>query len=309
MSRLHIACASNAGYLPHVAAMMQSLAASNSLRDITLHYLHDETVDAVMQAQLRGMADSLGLCLELQHPSPTLMGELPKAQRWSPLIWYRVFLPQLLPDLDHVLYLDADTLVLQDLRPLWHTVLDDALLAAVAQHREMEGGSDLGHLGVSKHNYFNSGVLLMDLGKMRAERISQKVIEAGAAHAGRIAFPDQDAYNLACAGRWLPLHPKWNCFASVLLAGERWQDASADLRFEEASASPAILHFEGSVFAKPWHARCLHPHRHLYLAYRARTPWPLRTLEGASLTASLLRRLPVEQQLLVARLKRHIRPE
>jgi lipopolysaccharide biosynthesis glycosyltransferase len=306
VSRLHIACASNAGYLPHVAAMLQSLAASNPLRDLTVHYLHDESLDAGMQEQLRGMAAQLGLRLELLHPASTLMGELPRFQRWSPLIWYRVFLPQLLPQLEQVLYLDADTLVLQDLRPLWHTPLEGSLLAAVAQHQAMDGGSDLQHLGVTKHSYFNSGVLLMDLQKMRAEHVSERVIEIGAAHAGRIAFPDQDAYNLACAGRWLPLHPKWNCFASVLLAGERWRQDTEDLRFEEASASPAILHFEGSVFAKPWHARCLHPHRQLYRAYRGRTPWPLLKLEGAGLAADILRRLPVEQQLLVSRLKRRV---
>ena len=46
-------------------------------------------------------------------------------------MWYRIFLPELLPDVDRVLYLDVDTLAVDSLEPLWATDLGDAPGGAV----------------------------------------------------------------------------------------------------------------------------------------------------------------------------------
>ena len=46
-------------------------------------------------------------------------------------MWYRIFLPELLPDVDRVLYLDADTIAVDSLAPLWEIDLDDSYLGAV----------------------------------------------------------------------------------------------------------------------------------------------------------------------------------
>lgn len=312
-SQLHVACSSNDRYLPHVATLMQSLAASNAPRAITLHLLHDDTLTKELRGALREAADRLGLGLTLRQPDAALVGALPPASdHYPPLIWYRIFLPELLDSVDRVLYLDADTLVMQDLRPIWSLDLGESILAAVAQPAEPEHSqAALARLGLpADAAYFNSGVLLMDLRRMREEDFGRRMIETGHAQAKEwrdsehFRLPDQDALNLICAGRWVRLHPKWNCLASLFLAHDLEDLARADdLEFAEAVASPAILHFEGSGFAKPWNYRCVHPLRHVYLAYRQRTPWPLKDLEDADLAARILRPLPPRVQLQVARLK------
>lgn len=303
---LHIACASNAGYLPHVAALMESLAASNRPADLRLHLLHDDSVTPALGQELLRAAERLGLSLRLLSPPPGLIRELPPAgQRYPALIWYRILLPELLASQERVLYLDADTLVLQDLHPLWRTELGESFLAAVPQQRDMHGGEHLaGHGLATDPRYFNSGVLLMDLRRMREEGFLQRITVIGGRLGGEVPFPDQDAYNLACAGRWRALHPRWNAFASLFLSGGVADFAADDLIYAEAVASPAILHFEGSIFAKPWHYRCVHPHRALYRAYRERSPWPLVTLDGSNLKSRLLGLLPVQQQLFLGRLRR-----
>ncbi len=45
--------------------------------------------------------------------------------------WYRIFLPDLLPEVDRILFLDADLLALDSLAPLWETDLSEHYLAAV----------------------------------------------------------------------------------------------------------------------------------------------------------------------------------
>lgn len=312
-SQIHIACGTNDRYLPHVATLMQSLAASNAMHDITVHVLHDDTVTPDHQRTLQEAAIRVGFELELLRPTAAMREGLPPSgSYYPPLIWYRIFLPELLPTLDRVLYLDADTLVLQDLHTVWSVELGSALLAAVAQPTEVRhSGAALARLGLpGDAAYFNSGVLLMNLRRMREDDFSRRMMEIGHQqteqwkHSAHFQLPDQDAFNLACVGSWTRLHPKWNCLASLFLSKEL-DDPQGDraLEFDEARASPAIVHFEGTGYAKPWNYRCVHPLRQLYLDYRKKTPWPLEHLEDADLAARILRPLPPRVQLQIARLK------
>lgn len=309
---MHIACSSDAHYLPHVATLMQSLAASNPAPTLTLHLLHDDTVTRDLQTRLHREADRLGLGLTLHRPAPASGLLPPSGSHYPALIWYRIMLPELLETLDRVLYLDADTLVLQDLRAMWSVNLDGSLVAAVAQPPETEHSTAaLARLGLpAEPGYFNSGVLLMNLRAMREEGFSRQIFEIAHAQTRRwqdsphFQLPDQDALNSVCAGKWVTLHPKWNCLASLYLSREvKPLVRNNVMGFGEAVASPGIVHFEGSGFAKPWNYRCVHPLRHLYREYRRKTPWPIEQLEGAHLAARILRPLPPSLQLRVAKLK------
>ena len=73
-------------------------------------------------------------------------------------MWLRIFLPELMPDADKVLYLDADTLAVDSLAPLWDTDLSGHALGAVTnvfQHNHVQRPAELGLSGPEV--YFNSG--------------------------------------------------------------------------------------------------------------------------------------------------------
>lgn len=214
---LHLATVSDSRFLPHVATLLNSLAAANRPHDVTMHLLHDGSVTAALQDQLRGEAARLGISIDFLQPTYEALKTLPPSSNYYPsLIWYRVLLPSLLDGLDRVLYLDADTLVLQDLHPIWSTELEGALLAAVPQPWDgQHSGPALTRMGLpSDARYFNSGVLLMNLRAMREQRFQQRVLEIGHMQAEQWAdsthfpLPDQDALNFACFGQWAELHPK-----------------------------------------------------------------------------------------------------
>jgi lipopolysaccharide biosynthesis glycosyltransferase len=141
---------------------------------------------------------------------------------------------------------------------------------------------------------------------MRADDFTNRIRDIGRRQAAEwgdstdFRTPDQDAFNLACAGRWVELHPRWNCLASIFLSGTSGSSPEAAQAFAEATASPAILHFEGPSLIKPWNYRCVHPLRHLYRAYRNETPWPLQELEGAGFLAGVLRSLPIRVQVWIS---------
>ena len=108
----------------------------------------------------------------------------------------RLVLPEILPDEDRVLWLDVDTIVLKDIGKLFETDLQDYSLAAVME--PTRGGRPF--------RYYNAGVLLMDLGRMRKWQAELVRI----VNLRKMDFPDQDAINLRMQGEILQIGNEWN---------------------------------------------------------------------------------------------------
>lgn len=159
-------------------------------------------------------------------------------------IFYRLFLPEMLPQYDKVLYLDSDIIVQSDIQDLYFMDIGGAPLAA---------GLDIGAssiplnlaelnaywycrrvLGLRKSNrYFNSGVLIMDLQKLRNSDYPQR-IRAEISSSSRFGFPDQDILNRIFDGKVFYLDKTWNYM--ILRNGRHLEKYS-------------ILHFAG---VHPW---------------------------------------------------------
>lgn len=286
--------------------MLSSLRLAAPRREFSVTLLGGDDLSQTTAGSLQKFANQLGVLLHILRMPTEFETRFPSAKPYSETVWRRLFLPELIPNLDRVLYLDADTIVCSDPFELLDCELDDAWLAAVAspvrgwEHHIRSIGVD------PEQRYFNSGVLMMDLKAMRASRFTDEAVSAARELAGKYRFPDQDVLNRVCAGRWKKLPPKWNAFAFLWMDPQHADDSYEPLEYQMAAASPGIIHFEGSVDVKPWHFRSMHPYRHLYRELRKRTPWGQYELEGRSLTAAVLRRLPRHWQYLIANLKRRL---
>lgn len=305
-ARFHIACSANAAYTPHVAALLQSVGAVHGAGEVAVHFLHDATVSRDMLNMLRASAEKAGLEFHAHQPAAQQLTDIPQSTRYPQVAWYRVLLPDLLPDLDRVLYLDADTLVMQDIAPLWRIDLGDFPLAAIEDALSPVHAYIPAEIGLSSQtDYFNSGVLLMNLKAMRTQGFGETLMTI--ARKPHIAdFADQVPLNMVCAGRWIHLHPKWNCMSTFIEDSDRAGEAGArTLEQRQAAVSPCVLHFEGYwMRGKPWHYRCDHPQQWLYLHYRALTPWPLTELEGRTWKNRVAKRIPRRVLDWVARFRR-----
>src|SRR4051794_29978379 len=58
---LHIACAADADYVPHCAALLHSLAVTHDPRDVSVHFLHDRDLEPAWRDRLGAFARELGL--------------------------------------------------------------------------------------------------------------------------------------------------------------------------------------------------------------------------------------------------------
>jgi lipopolysaccharide biosynthesis glycosyltransferase len=262
---MNVACAADERYAPHAATALRSvLAHAPGARTHLLHSGLSRRTARRLRESVPGLA--------LHEVGPERVAGLPDlaARGITRTMWLRVFLPELLADAARVLYLDCDVLVCDDLAPLWATDLGDAYVGAVTNVWEPWAAGHPATLGLEPGEYFNSGVLLLDLERMRADAISERLLEHAAS--GDLRWPDQDALNVVMRGRRVTLHPRWNAMNSLAFpqAAETYGAQAAD----EAHRAPGLRHFEGPDVNKPWHLLCPWDGREVYRRHRRETAWP-----------------------------------
>ena len=287
---MHVAVTPDRAYLPACGAMLHSLLVHNAAHTrVTVHVVPDASLsEADLAALGRLVRDNGGDFAVHAPPAPGLQQHFVAHWRFPAVASYRLLFGSLLPGLEKVLYLDSDTLVLGDLRPLWDIDLAGRALAG-ATHPLFPHFSRqrVLALGVRRlEEFFNSGVLLMNLASLRRYEARFLAFLDDPARRAQLEFPDQDVLNAVIpASDRLLLHPRWNLQIPHLELPLRWIPGDR-AQVLEARRNPAIVHFNGMI--KPWHFRSRHPYRAQFREHLAQTPWrdlpePDRTFKNAVL--------------------------
>lgn len=111
-----------------------------------------------------------------------------------------LFAPYILPaTVERALYLDPDIINLNGMGSLYQRDFEDNLFIAMdyeIKNKVIQPINNL-RLGTSAAaHYFNTGVVLMNLEKLRQERNPEEIIEAILANQAVLILPDQDIFNL-----------------------------------------------------------------------------------------------------------------
>lgn len=154
----------------------------------------------------------------------------------------RLLLPELLPHLDRILYLDCDLLVDADLRLLFDTPLEGALVGATPEAHLPSLGQNVSANLLSPADAslpaFNSGVLLMDLAALRGANLVGPVTDLIPRMQSRLQ--SQAVMNYLLRGRWKPIPVRWNRQHFITENFSLYRDHPGSL-----------WHFIGKM--KPWH--------------------------------------------------------
>lgn len=271
--------------------MLHSLSAHHPAGRVHVHFLYDATMPSSVLEELGCFARGLGLQWHgLEVPSKRAQC-FPDDPRFGRSAWYRVLLPELLPDVDRVLYLDADMIVAAPLDDLWSLDMSRHPVGAVTNPLYPWMSSDfLIPLGVPRIvDYFNSGMLLMHLDCWRDASLVDDVSAFVERGIGLDAWPDQNVLNAVLWRRRLPLPPRWNSMSVVFDLDDEQLPYSAE-EIDAARHDPAVIHYNGPY--KPSHYRSKHPYRRLYFEHLEQTPWRDAPIEGRTLQNVLLRPLP-----------------
>jgi lipopolysaccharide biosynthesis glycosyltransferase len=118
-------------------------------------------------------------------------------------------LPDLIPDQDKVLYLDSDVIIQKDLSDLFDTNIIDYYAGVV---------KDIGMVENNLHieNYFNSGVMLLNLKLMRENDTSTALLNIRRS-SDNLTYMDQDCFNILFDKQIKILPLIYNCFYNFFL--------------------------------------------------------------------------------------------
>ena len=257
-----IVCAIDDRYATPLGVLMRSLAAvhADAVAELRMLVVYQQLSEGNRSALVR-LGNELGLAVQLVAAGRAA-ARGPVSGWVSEAVYLRLQLADLLKTDGVVLYLDADVLAVGDLRPLLRQPLHGAVLAAVRdpQNPLVGGGFALPgwrRIGVpAGREYFNSGVMLLDLGRCRRSGLFDRAARFLADFPDEVLLWDQDALNVAAEDRWLRLERRWNTFVLSPLVdqpGFIHTDAEpvmplTQLLDDEHTA--ALLHFAGSD--KPW---------------------------------------------------------
>ena len=166
----------------------------------------------------------------------------PHSERYGLATFYRLLLPAMLSaEVRKFIYLDIDIVVIGRLRELFDIEMGAYPLAAVMEPVDY-ARPDLGLLGVGE--YFNAGVLLINLPAWQQQQVAEKSIQFLKEFPDKAIYLDQDALNAVLVHNWLPLDDKFNF---------TWRSIpcmpKAELR--KVIASKTVVHFNTAI--KPWH--------------------------------------------------------
>lgn len=257
----------NEDFAPHCAAALHSLLHWHPHRAISVHVLHSGLSPAAQRA-LEAVTVEGGGELHLHQIEAGLhSGLVISHERFTPEVYLRLQIPEVLR-LGQALYLDCDVIVLGPIDELFDLDLGDAPVAAVRDSVVRRNAA----LGMSPESpYLNSGVLVMNLERWRADRISQRVVDYTRDHPDTIAFVDQCGINAVLDGGWMPLETRYNRQVGVLTP--RWFGGP-----DPDHPDTRIIHFAGD--SKPWRFIEHPPWKRAYWRHRNATPFRRLLPEG-----------------------------
>ncbi len=254
----------DSNYVPHLCATIASVA-RNCSHALDFKILSDTLPQVAKQNIVKSAQPHTVEFFEI-NPSDFATFDV-KLEHLSLAACYRYIIPKLCPDIDKAIYLDCDLIVLADLAELFNQNID-SLYAAVADDYVRK--EHIASLGLGR--YFNSGVLLLNLAKIRQDNLMEKFFRYSEELSGKSKYLDQDVLNLAFAEKVLWLHPKWNASAPIFRKIPK--SAPSEELVLEACQDPAIVHFTGPD--KPWkipRSVVAHPFSLAYFYYLKQTPY------------------------------------
>jgi len=137
------------------------------------------------------------------------------------ILFYRIILDKLFPDLDKILYLDVDLLVKQDLFNLYNKNIEDYYMAGILEGNNISLTEERKECNFESLSYINSGVLLMNLEEMRANDFFKNFMNVLANDKCKFALPDQDAINVSATNKIKLLSPRFNAMHGFDAVGGR----------------------------------------------------------------------------------------
>lgn len=271
MDKINIVFAIDNNFIEHLAVTIASiLLNSNIEEEFDFHVLDGGITDDSKEkiAELKSIKNFNIQYLKIEEEEFKSC-PLSMESHLSKAAYYRFKLPSLLKS-DKALYLDCDILVKKSLKNLYNKNIENDYAAVIEDNLFSHGLIDelCRNLGVEK--YFNSGVMLLNLKKMRENNIEEKCFKLIHDHPEKIKYHDQCVLNYLFKNKATFIEKKYNLQYNPSIKGIYKE-------YKKQKKQCVILHFTSEM--KPWILETNHPCTFEYYYYLSKTPFRQNLLQ------------------------------
>ncbi len=228
-------------YIPFLAVSLGSLIANttesnNYAIKVLTTGISNENIEKIKKYEKENVTI---VFVNLSKQLEEIKDKLYTRNYFSNTTYFRLFIPEIYPEYNKAIYIDSDTVVLEDIAKLYSDDMGDNLISAVSDGavQSIDIFKDYVEkvVGVSDYNYyFNAGMIVMNLKELREYKFQEKFLYL----LEKIRFEvaqDQDYLNRLCKGRVKLIDSSWNTMPIMGIQDKQ----------------PKIIHY--NLGAKPWY--------------------------------------------------------
>ena len=231
--------ASDENYLPFLAVSLDSLKenASKEYR-YEIYILNTDIKEQATERVMKLQDENFKIrFVDVSDKLDEVKNSLQLRDYYTGATYYRIFIANMFPEYEKALYIDSDTVLLGDVSELFNAELGNKLIGAVPDEAVAVVPEFRLYtketLGIVAEEYFNAGVILMNLNEFRKSDFYGKFCDLLKAYKFSVA-QDQDYLNVICKN-------------SVRFLGKEWNK----MPIGGAGETPKLIHY--NLTMKPWH--------------------------------------------------------
>lgn len=235
-------------YIPHLNVMLHSLLHSNPDSRFHIYLLHS-ALDAEDVYSTESILSGRGQLFPINASEVRLEGA-PTTSRYPREIYYRIFAAKYLPNaIDRVLYLDPDLIVNGRIQELYNLPMEEYYFAAASHTGPLLRKVNELRLDMEDESpYINSGVMLMNLKRLRQEQNYDDVFAFIEKRKNFLILPDQDIISSLYGSKIYALDTYRYNMSEVLYQMHTPFEKGLDLQWVREHS--VIIHYCGRN--KPW---------------------------------------------------------
>lgn len=264
-NNIAIALSADDFYSPYLATVIESIRENSSVNHNYDIMVMNKNISTKNQRKIKSIVDSNSnfaiRFIDISRYEEKFKGLFLRGH-FTIETWFRLIMPEIMPNYKKVLYLDSDLVVNSDVAELYNTDISGFLLAAChdADTAGLYNGFEPNKKEymdnvlkiVNPFDYFQAGVILFNLDEFRKQLNVDETLKYASSYDWQLL--DQDVLNYLAQGKVKYVDMAWNVMYDwldirrkniIALAPKKLQD-----QYDTAHASPKILHYAGPN--KPW---------------------------------------------------------
>lgn len=268
---MNIVLAANDGYMEHLAVTLVSILVNANKSDSFKFYILSNDITERSKENLLRLKFFKNFEIEFLKIPEEDFAMLPENFHLKKQAYYRLKIPKLISE-EKALYLDCDIIVRKSLAELYSKDISNVYAAVIEDIKFGKSTNNTEMLELHNiSNYFNSGVMLLNLDKLRQESVMESCLDFCIKNPEKLFYCDQDALNCVMDKFCLFLEPKFNF---------QYQPYHKPIKelYKNCKKDIVLTHFVSDQ--KPWDLKPTLKFGLEYYHYAILTPWKYKAAKN-----------------------------